>query len=97
MKEQHDEMIKEGYEFSRGVWGKHYRKMREGYQITIHQKDGGTVVKEYLMPPTAVVLEPDVFTRFPNSDAVNEALRRLMSSHYNSNSNSDDSILNPTH
>jgi len=37
------------------------------------------VVKEYLMPPTAVVLEPDVFTQFPNSDAVNKALRRLMS------------------
>ena len=80
MNEQHDEMIEEGYDFSRGVRGKHYRKMREGYQITIYQEDGGTVVKEYLMPPTAVVLEPDVFTRFPNSDAVNKALRRLMSS-----------------
>ncbi len=78
MNEQHDEMIEKSYDFSRGVRGKHYRAMRQGYQVTIHQDDGSTLVREYVMPPNAVVLEDDVFAQFPSSAAVNKALRTLM-------------------
>jgi len=39
-----DEMLPE-YDFSGGVRGKHFKVMQAGYTITIHQKDGSTVVK----------------------------------------------------
>ncbi len=66
------------YDFSQGVRGKHYRAMQQGYTITIHQADGTTVVKEIQAPPGAVILEEDVRAYFPDSNAVNEALRALI-------------------
>jgi len=33
------------YDFSGGVRGKHFKAMQAGYSITIHQKDGSTVIK----------------------------------------------------
>lgn len=78
MNEQHDETIEKSYDFSRGVRSKHHLAMRQGYQVTIHQEDGSTLVKKYVMPPNAVVLEDDVFAQFPSSTAVNQALRTLM-------------------
>ncbi len=42
-----DEMLPE-YDFRGigGVRGKYYRGMRKGYTITIHKKNGSTIVKE---------------------------------------------------
>ncbi|KAF0107274.1 MAG: hypothetical protein FD146_1752 [Anaerolineaceae bacterium] len=66
------------YDFTGGTRGKHYRAMQAGYKIAIYQADGTTVVKE--MPPAqgVVVLEPDVRAFFPDSEAVNTALRSLI-------------------
>jgi len=72
-----DEMLPE-YDFSGGVRGKHFKAMQAGYTITIHQKDGSTVVKEVEPRKGTVLLEPDVREYFPDSESVNRTLRSLI-------------------
>ena len=47
--------------------------------MTIHQEDGSTVVQHFAPEEGAVLLEPDVREYFPDSEAVNKALRGLIS------------------
>ena len=54
---QHEDEMREEYDFSQGVRGKYANRFREGSNI--------------------VVLDPDVAEAFPNSKAVNRALRKL--------------------
>ncbi len=72
-----DEMLPE-YDFSQGVRGKHYQAYRKGHSVTIHKTDGSTIVQNFKLEDGAVVLEPDVQAYFPNSVAVNSALRCLI-------------------
>ena len=74
-----DEMLPE-YDFStqEGVRGKYYRAYREGHTVTIHHADGSTTTKQYQPDNDAIVLEPDVRAYFPDSNAVNSALRALI-------------------
>lgn len=66
------------YDFSQGVRGKHYQAYRKGHSVTIHKTDGSTIVQNFKLEDGAVVLEPDVRAYFPNSKAVNKALRCLI-------------------
>ena len=72
-----DEMLPE-YDFSGGVRGKHYRALRPGYKVVIHKKDGTSEERDFALPEGAVVLDPDIRVYFPDSDAVNRALRGLL-------------------
>ncbi|MEA2558689.1 MAG: hypothetical protein QOH06_193 [Acidobacteriota bacterium] len=72
-----DDEMRDEYDFTGGVRGKHYKAMQEGYTITIHKADGTTVVKD-VQPEGAVVLEPDVREYFPDSESVNNTLRSLI-------------------
>lgn len=72
-----DEMLAE-YDFTGGVRGKHYRAYRQGYTVTIHHADGTTTVQHFKPDASTVTLEPDVQKYFPDSDAVNRALRALI-------------------
>jgi hypothetical protein len=72
-----DEMLPE-YDFSDGVRGKHYQAYRRGYQVIIHKTDGTTEVRDLALPEGAVILAPDVRAYFPDSEAVNRALRGLI-------------------
>jgi len=65
------------YDFSAGTRGKHYKSRLNGYTIRIHQQDGTTEIRE-IEREGCVVLEPDVRKYFPNSEAVNRALRTLI-------------------
>jgi len=67
------------YDFRGGVSGKHFKAYREGHTVIIHQEDGATVVQEFKLEENTVVLEPDVFQYFPDSESVNHALRMLIS------------------
>jgi hypothetical protein len=67
------------YDFSGGVRGKHYKSRLRGYVVRIHKADGTTEVRE-IDREGSVVLEPDVRKHFPNSKAVNRALRKLIDS-----------------
>lgn len=66
------------YDFTGGVRGKHYRAMQAGYAITVHKADGTKVVREVKPKEGAVIIEPDIRTYFPDSKAVNKALRCLI-------------------
>jgi hypothetical protein len=66
------------YDFRGAERGKHYKSLHEGYTVYIHQPDGSTVVEHYKLEEGAVMLQPDVREYFPDSDAVNAALRSLI-------------------
>ncbi len=74
-----DEMLPE-YDFTsqQGERGKYYQAYRQGHTVQIH-KENGTVENHYFtLADRAVVLESDVFAYFPDSEAVNHALRGLI-------------------
>lgn len=70
-----DEMRDE-YDFrgKKGVRGKYYEAMKNGYTTIIHKADGSTVVKE----TRPIFLDADVQEHFPDAKAVNDALRGLI-------------------
>lgn len=76
-KDYDDGMLPE-YDFTgkKGVRGKYYKAMRQGYTVRIHNEDGSITEKKY--DPT-ITLEPDVAVYFPDSESVNNALRTLIS------------------
>ncbi len=82
MKSEMNDELRPEYDLRRllkdGVRGKHYKAMQQGYTIKIHKSDGTTVVKRVKPVTRAVILEPDVLEYFPNSEAVNKALRSLI-------------------
>lgn len=68
------------YDFSgkKGVRGKYYRAYRQGHVVKIYKADGTVSIRYFTLEDGAVMLEPDVRRYFPNSDAVNVALRSLI-------------------
>ena len=61
-----------------GVRGKYYKAYRAGHTVKIHKADGTTTVQHFTLEG-AVLLEPDVREYFPDSEAVNQTLRGLIS------------------
>ncbi len=61
-----------------GVRGKYYQAYRQGHSVRIHEADGNVTVRYFTLEDGAVLLEPDVREYFPNSEAVNTALRALI-------------------
>lgn len=62
-----------------GVRGKFYKTYRAGHTVKIHKTDGTTTVQHFSLEEGAVLLEPDVRKYFPDSEAVNQTLRGLIS------------------
>jgi len=74
--------MKSEYDFVKmkgGVRGKYYKAYRAGHSVKIHKDDNTTVVQHFKLEDGAVMLEPEVRKYFPDSDAVNRALRSLIS------------------
>jgi len=61
-----------------GVRGKYYKAYRAGHTVKIHKANGTIIVQHFKLQEGAVMLEPDVRKYFPDSDAVNKALRGLI-------------------
>ena len=61
-----------------GVRGKYYKAYRAGHVVRIHKTDGTTIVQSYKPIEGAIVIAPDLKKYFPDSEAVNEALRCLV-------------------
>jgi hypothetical protein len=82
IKSEMDDELRREYDLRQllknGVRCKHYKAMRQGYTIKIHKSDGTTVVKHVKPVIGAVILEPDVLEYFPDSEAVNKALRSFI-------------------
>jgi hypothetical protein len=74
---EESEMLPE-YDFRGGVRGKHARAYRQGHAVKVHHPDGTTTVQYFTLADGAVMLEPDVQEYFPDSQAVNRALRTLI-------------------
>ena len=74
-----DDDMRPEYDFTDGVRGKHYKVLREEGCIIRIYNDDGTVTEHRVAGERTVILEPDVYEYFPNSQAVNRALRTLIS------------------
>ena len=72
-----DELLPE-YDFSGGVRGKHHAAFQRGYKIVVHKTDGTTEVRDFILPEGAILLDPELRSYFPDSEAVNRALRGLI-------------------
>ena len=71
--------MKSEYDFSEGVRGKYAKSLKEnGYTIRIYHSDG-TFTEQRVLSEKTVVLDTDVWEYFSTSDAVNNALRTLIS------------------
>ena len=66
------------YDFSKGVRGKHYAAYRAGHTTRVRRADGTVSVQHFTQEDGAVMLDPDVKASFPDSEAVNRALRALI-------------------
>lgn len=66
------------YDFSQGVRGKHQQAYRQGHTVRIHKADGTVIEQHFTLEDGAVMLDPDVREYFPDSEAVNRALRGLI-------------------
>ena len=67
------------YDFSGGIRGKHADAYQQGHTVTIHKKDGTTIMQNFKLEEGAVILEPDVREYYPDTESVNNALRILIS------------------
>jgi hypothetical protein len=65
------------YDFSQGVRGKHFRDYRAGHSVRVEKADGTVEEHHFTLADGAVMLDPDLRDRFPDSEAVNNALRSL--------------------
>lgn len=75
--EQGEEILPE-YNFSGGVRGKHHKAYREGHSARVKNADGAVVEQHFTLEDGAVMLDADVREYFPDSEAVNKALRTLI-------------------
>ena len=69
--------MREEYDFSQGVRGKHYRAYRAGHTVQVTKADGTVEERYFTLEDGAVMLDPDLRSRFPDSESVNRALRSL--------------------
>jgi hypothetical protein len=77
----YDDGMSPEYDFSgkKGVRGKYYRAMSNGYTVRIHNEDGTVTEQRFGPLENTVKLDPDVIVYFPDSESVNKALRTLIS------------------
>ena len=68
------------YDFSgrEGVRGKYHRRYRQGHTVRVREEDGSVSVRQFKLEDGAVLLDPDIRAYFPDSEAVNRALRGLI-------------------
>jgi len=66
--------MRDEYDFSKGVRGKHAKNLQNGHKTIIYQSDGSIVTREV----RPIILAPDVQAYFPDTESVNQALRGLI-------------------
>lgn len=78
---EENKTMRDEYDFSKGVRGKHYKAYREGHTVIVNKDDGTQSIQYFKEEDGAVMLDPDLKLHFPNSESVNKALRSLISQH----------------
>ena len=71
--------MREEYDFSTGVRGKHASAYRAGHVVRVKKSDGIVEEHHFTLEDGAVMIDPDLKAKFPTSESVNEALRSLAS------------------
>ena len=56
------------YDMTGGVRGKYCQAYRAGHTVKIHNKDGSTTIREFVVQDSAVVLDPDVRAYFQDAE-----------------------------
>ena len=69
--------MRDVYDFSGGIRGKHYKTYRKGHTVIVHNDDGSASVQYFTQEDGSVMLDPDIKVYFPDSESVNKALRSL--------------------
>ena len=69
--------MREEYDFSQGVRGKHCRAYRAGHTIRVTKSNGTVEERYFTLGDGAVMFDPELKARFPDSQSVNRALRSL--------------------
>ncbi len=64
--------------FPKGVRGKYFQRMREGYTVEIQLEDGTIEVHHYHPLENSIVLDRDVRAFFSDAESVNRTLRALI-------------------
>lgn len=72
------EEMRNEYDFSQGIRGKHYEAYRAGHLVRVLKSDGSVEERHFTLKDGAVMLDPDLKVQFPDSESVNRALRRLV-------------------
>lgn len=67
--------MRDEYDFSGARRGQHYRAYREGHTVRVFKADDTVEMQHFTLAEGAVMLDPDVRAMFPDSEAVNRALR----------------------
>lgn len=67
-------------DFSNAVRGKHTAAYRQPHRVRVIHQDGTIEERHYAPEADAVVIDPDLRGRFPDSESVNRALRSLVES-----------------
>lgn len=75
MSKEVEDAMRDDYDFSSGVRGKYRHFLGQPRTLRIRHPDGSVTI-ETVEP--AIELEPDVRQYFPDSEAVNKALRGLI-------------------
>jgi hypothetical protein len=70
--------MKNEYDFSQGVRGKHFHAYRAGHSVQWQKQDGSVEEHHFSLEDGAVMIDPDLKSRFPDSESVNNALRSLV-------------------
>jgi hypothetical protein len=70
-----DDEMRDHYDFSQGVRGKHFKAYRQGHEVHIHGANGSTSVRYFGQEEGAIMVDPDLKPYFPDSQSVNNALR----------------------
>ena len=73
--------MRDEYDFSKGVRGKHYKAYREGHAVIINKDDGTKLIQYSTQEDGAIILDPDIKLHFSNSESLDKALRSLIPKH----------------
>lgn len=76
-----DDMLPE-YDFAKigePIRGKYHEAYKTGHTVKIYQEDDSVETHYFTLEDGSVLLEPDIRPFFPDSAAVNHALRTLIS------------------
>jgi hypothetical protein len=66
------------YDFSKGKPNPFAKAMQKGHTVKIHHADGSVTTQKFGPKDDVILLESDVREYFPDSEAVNKALRSLI-------------------